>query len=95
MTAKKVFFNSYDNYREIKEYEIANQLVIPKVNAYPPKYVMQGCYGFCLDWFNYQTNDGFIDKNIDTTKEFTYNVKDFDCFLIQLHEFIVIGLISS
>ena len=41
---------------------------------------MQGCYGFCLDWFNYQINDGFIDKNIDTTKEFTYNVKDFDHF---------------
>ena len=80
LTAKKVFFNSYDNYREIKEYEITNRLVIPKGKEKPPRCVMQGSYGFCVNWFHYQINDGFIEKKIDNKNKFTYNVKDFERF---------------
>ena len=78
LTAKKIFFNSYDNYREMKEYEFSQVLVIPKCKECPPKCVMQGSYGFCLEWFKYKMNDGFIDKRIDNSKEYTYDVKEFD-----------------
>ena len=78
LTAKKIFFNSYDNYREMKEYEFSNILVIPKCKECPPKCVMQGSYGFCLEWFKYKMNDGFIDKRIDKTKDYTYEVKEFN-----------------
>ena len=42
--------------------------------------VMQGSYGFCVNWFHYQINDGFIEKKIDNKNKFTYNVKDFERF---------------
>ena len=80
LTAKKVFFNSYGNYLEIKEYEITKRLVMPKCYDKPPRCVMQGSFGFCVDWFNYQVNDGFIDKKINKKNYYSYDAKDFKRF---------------
>ena len=77
LVAKKTFFANYDNYSEIKEYEAAGRLCIPKSKNTPPGCVMHGAYGFCIDWFNYMKNDGFTSKKIDKSKPFVYDINDF------------------
>ena len=53
---------------------------MPKCYDKPPRCVMQGSFGFCVDWFNYQVNDGFIDNKINKKNYYSYDAKDFKRF---------------
>ena len=52
LTAKKIFFNAYDNYCEIMDYQEKKILELPKIKVNPPGCVMEGSFGFCVDCFN-------------------------------------------
>ena len=62
LTAKKVFLNAYNSYREIKEYEISGCLDFPQRQKVLPKCVIIGTYGWCLEWFKNKKNNGFTHK---------------------------------
>ena len=75
--SQKIFFSAYDRYREIKEYETTRKLNFPYTKVYPPKCVMEGHFEFCVAWFHYIKNDGFVHKTPDVTGRFSFNDSDF------------------
>ena len=77
LVAKKMFFTSYDNFCKMKDYEATKKLGIPKTKHNPPGCVMKDSFGFCVDWFNYMKNDGFVNKKVDKSKPYAFGINDF------------------
>ena len=57
LSAKKVFLNAYNNYREIKEYEFTKFLNFPKRQRVLPKCVVDDAFEWSLEWLNKEKNE--------------------------------------
>ena len=68
LTAKKIFVDSYNLYKEIDLFETCGELSDDYNTLYPPQCVINGSLGFCQEWFMWKHNDEFLKRRTELNK---------------------------
>ena len=79
IVAKKIFIDSYNQYREIDIHKRTGRL-IEKEQLYPPPCVIENSFNFVIDWLNYKKNKRYINKDPKHPSTPRFSLSELDKF---------------